>query len=450
MTDSTGFSGFEPTDFTGLFRLGPTVPRIFESDARLHPNWADFQNRWALVLMCRGQVDEAVGILAHCLDINPRYCWAGINHVQALGLSGRTGTARERLAAVTLPRPWMRSVLAAFLDWCDGDPETGLDRFRGLEPGVRNRPDVRRLELAMSGGADAPGELAELDPWAATLLPADSTGSRLMLHVFGLHELMNATGRMLARMNDMGTARYLAEVSEALWSDPATNLNQRAFLALHADEPDAAVTMYEQATRIAPERPEAFISLAYYWSAEGQLERAHWALHQALDRAPRFADLHYQMGQLEHARGDLKRALASYERALEINPRYCMARLEQAMTLLALRRWEPARDAFAEVLATDLRSADILIHAAEAHEHTNAQETALELLTEALALGQDPMVAYRMGSLLGRMGRTEEARSRLEQFLNSIPESERDEALARWRTDTGLDLNTGEWTHGTD
>ena len=64
------------------------------------------------------------------------------------------------------------------------------------------------------------------------------------------------------------------------------------------------------------EQTEPWIALAYLWSAEGDLEQADEALRQSLDRAPRYADLHYQRGLLDRARGDTKAALRSFRAAL--------------------------------------------------------------------------------------------------------------------------------------
>ena len=57
-----------------------------ETDVHEHPTWADYQNRWGLMLLLDGKTEEALETFDRCLEINARYAWASMNRVQALAL----------------------------------------------------------------------------------------------------------------------------------------------------------------------------------------------------------------------------------------------------------------------------------------------------------------------------------------------------------------------------
>ena len=68
-----------------------------ETLALNHPTWADYQNRWGLLLLIQGRTAEALDVFSKCLDINPRYAWAAINRVQAMAMAGHGEEAAEAL-----------------------------------------------------------------------------------------------------------------------------------------------------------------------------------------------------------------------------------------------------------------------------------------------------------------------------------------------------------------
>jgi Tfp pilus assembly protein PilF len=81
----------------------------------------------------------------------------------------------------------------------------------------------------------------------------------------------------------------------------------------------------------------------------GEDEAALEAFAGVLERHPRFADLHYQVGLVHEQRGDLEAAAASFERALAINPRYAECGLALATIYERRGEWERARTLAAEL-----------------------------------------------------------------------------------------------------
>jgi len=418
--------------------IGTESAHIFESDARLHPRWADVQNRWGLLLMTEHRVEDAAAVFRKCLDINPRYAWAATNLVHALGVTGRIDEARKVLEETPPPVPWLRAAAEAFLCLAGEAFGEGLALLDRLDPAVRARMDVRRLEAALARRAGDPAadrlwsellEVSEVPPSVlGSLLPwtrYGEGGENLLSFVPGLHQLFLAAGRMEARMGKLDEGERMAEVAFACWSERALYLNHLAFVHELRGNDEAAVAMYREASSLAPQDPVPLINLAYYWSAQGEMVQAFEALSSALDRAPRYADLHHQMGLLRRARNEPEDALASFRRALDINPRYAMAHLDLAMTLFSLRSWKEALAAFESVMENGLRSADILLHVGQIHRNLNDRERAEAFFREVVKDRRDNSEArYWLGMVLHDQGRTREARRWWRRFLeeNSEPE----------------------------
>jgi tetratricopeptide (TPR) repeat protein len=138
----------------------------------------------------------------------------------------------------------------------------------------------------------------------------------------------------------------------------------------------------------------------------------------ALERAPRYADLHYQMGLLLGACGRDDDALLSFRRALEINPGYTSARLSEAGVLFALEQWQAARDAYDQVLAAGLVSSDIHLHVGQIEDKLGNPERAAAAYREALRLNPREAEAYYLiGDLHRRRGDREAARKAWRTFL---------------------------------
>ena len=94
--------------------------------------------------------------------------------------------------------------------------------------------------------------------------------------------------------------------------------------------------------RLLVEGKDAFRSADYV--------RAEALFKQALDNgASSYADVHHTLGIIYHTWGHFPMARASFERALEINPRYTEAALNLAITYNDLGRYAEAQELFARV-----------------------------------------------------------------------------------------------------
>jgi tetratricopeptide (TPR) repeat protein len=407
--------------------LDADVLKLVEAESERHPRWPDVQNRWGLVLLIRGRFTEAEQVFGRCLELNPHYAWAALNLAQCLALAGKTERAISVWKQAEDPDRGARDYVAIFLDLLASDPEAGLARLDAVPEDLRERHDFLRLRAALlrdirpeeavavmeraardpdAGGADSEAEEDETgDAWPFSL-------------VTGLWQLWTEVSSLQARLGRTAEAEAYARRAFRHWSDRGTLLHQRGFVASLAGNDRAAVAFFEEAARVSPVAPRALISLAYHWSAMGELERAREALIEALRRAPRYADLHYQMGLLERARGSFEEALNEFRAALEINPRYTLARLDVAAALFDLGRWREARAVYRDVIAAGIRSSDIYLQVGEAEERIGNLEEAESAYREALRLNPGESVAhYHLGRLYRKRGDGARARLSWSKFL---------------------------------
>ncbi len=104
----------------------------------------------------------------------------------------------------------------------------------------------------------------------------------------------------------------------------------------------------------------------YEKKAGKEYEKARKALSSAIDDDPGLYQAHSSLGYVLRKTGDYESSLASYNRALEINPRYTEAIEYRAEAYLGLNRLEDAKEAYMELFRTDRKRANELMAAMQA------------------------------------------------------------------------------------
>lgn len=238
-------------------------------------------------------------------------------------------------------------------------------------------------------------------------------------------------------------------------ADDAKALYDRGMACVHEEEPETALTLFEQAVALAPENPHAWWALgmtAHWLEAWEQardalartvalgcengriraklahaLERlgqpgaaareAERALIFPLDAATR-AYLHRMLGSYQAELGDEESALRHYRAAVDLEPDEAIAR--HNLGLLYVRR-----DRFAEAVPHLARAAAALpddvgtaYHLGRAARHVGDWETARAALERALDLDDnDPFILLELASALLALGRRAEASRHLRRAL---------------------------------
>jgi tetratricopeptide (TPR) repeat protein len=376
------------------------IRQEIETLAHAHPTWADYQNRWGLFLLVEERTDEALDVFNRCLDLNPGYGWAAINRIGALALAGQGGEAAEALVNAPEPAPGIKSFVSAFLALVDSDPTRGLEDLADLPAGLRDRPDVERLRAALHHTEDrSKGNAAWKslkgryeDIPTGWVVPWDEDGSvepRLVTFIPGMYQLFLELSNLAARRGSIRAAAGLADLLRLFWWDEAVHLTQHGFLANLEGKIDLAVELYDRAVQCDPESPRAHIALAYHWSSMGEVEEARHSLVDAMKLAPRYADLHYQMGLIQRASDETSEAVESFQRALAINPRYIMARMQEAAALFSLGDWQASCSAYRKVVDAGVESSDIYMQLGQAYTEIDLLDEAEEAFAKAAELVPD-------------------------------------------------------------
>lgn len=150
----------------------------------------------------------------------------------------------------------------------------------------------------------------------------------------------------------------------------------------------AAIACFEQALTLAPELAVAHYNLGTALQLQGHNARASECYRRAIELAPDFAEAHARLGSLLYSGGDNAAALACYRRAAEAQPESTIGLVSRAAVLLEERQEQAAEQCLRRAVAGEPGSA-------EAHS--------------------------RLGDLLGRLGRFDEAIAWFERSLALDP-----------------------------
>lgn len=111
-----------------------------------------------------------------------------------------------------------------------------------------------------------------------------------------------------------------------------------------------AITLYESAIAIAPERPEAHAGYAFTLLQNGDDELALTSAEKAVSLAPEDPRANYALGHILRLAGESDRALIALSNALNAEPELMIALYEQGMILAEKERLEEALKNFERFL----------------------------------------------------------------------------------------------------
>lgn len=101
---------------------------------------------------------------------------------------------------------------------------------------------------------------------------------------------------------------------------------ERGIAAFKEGDFEAAVRILEEASREYPGSYEAYVYLGAAYAQQGRHNLSIGALKRACDITPDSPRVHYNLGQAYEAAGVPMEAWFEYQRALELDPKYGLAR----------------------------------------------------------------------------------------------------------------------------
>ena len=239
---------------------------------------------------------------------------------------------------------------------------------------------------------------------------------------------------VLGRLNRANGEPDLAipQIQKAIEIDPM-NVAAYTNLALAYSEtrqPEEAEKTYLKAIRIHPGYWPAYSNLGVFYQFRGQYDKALPQLSMAAKLAPDLPDVHNTLGTLYYHLERFDDALAEFARSLELRPTP-LAYSNRAMIYFERADYPNARDAYRKALELDrddplywgnLADTETQIEGAGA-EARDAYQRAIALSRERLAVNpKDADVLGRMALYLARISDCAEARQRIDEAQNLVPD----------------------------
>ncbi|MGB0143972.1 MAG: tetratricopeptide repeat protein [Akkermansiaceae bacterium] len=155
-------------------------------------------------------------------------------------------------------------------------------------------------------------------------------------------------------LNTMGeseqAAKALAKVKELGLSE-VDELIMKAADAIGQNKFGAAITHYEDALEMEPDRPEVYVSYALALMQGDYPSDAEEAAAKAVELGPGDPSAWYAQGRILRLRGKKEEALKSLQKSLELQGNLVLAQYECGMILAEMGQLEAALKCFELILA---------------------------------------------------------------------------------------------------
>ena len=201
--------------------------------------------------------------------------------------------------------------------------------------------------------------------------------------------------------------RALALYQQAARADPGLKLNPELetalakgeALAVTGWEDEAALSAFDQAIRIASDRPSAYRGRAAVYQHMGKDDRALADLDRAIDLGLRNDSVYNARGQIHSQRGELAQALADYTQAMLSNPEAEYLLPNRANVYQRLGEWDKAIADYTSAIASSPDLAWLYYQRGDCFSANGQLDEAIRDFSKAIDLGNSvgtwPTLAVR-------------------------------------------------------
>jgi len=452
---------------------------------RIDPSDAGAHNNLGVLYFNKGLYQEAVSCFTQALELDPKMQVAQRNLEVAYFNTGyydqRVTELRERIRQRPDDRDarWDLGRAFALL----GQHEDALPEFRAI---LQQKPNDVAAMIQLGLSEKASGRLGDALTWFRRALAVDPQSSILHLYVGealynqgAAEDALTSLRRAIQLNPDNPDAHFLLsfvlgdlgqhdEAKQA--SKRAIHLNpslKRAQANLSLDQYDPK--KYEellpgrqarhslQQMVIAEDQPLAQYALGLAYRQQGYLAEAMRAYQNALERGEdralvmqAMAELHLiqkeprpaielydtllaertdspklwnERGVALHQTGQHLAAAESYRRALEVEPRYALARNNLGVAFFHAGQNEDAIDAFREALRTDTHFVKARLNLALLLTRHRRYQLALEAYRQVLeSAPEDPVAWNGVGMVLAELRKFDDAKTAFARAIQAKPE----------------------------
>ncbi len=300
--------------------------REYREFLQAHPNVAAIRANLGAALAGLGQFEEAIKEYKIALKLSPATPGVSVNLALAYYKMGRIGEATETLVKVHKADP---SNYQATLLLADCYLRMGQDKdtIRVLQPVANSHPDDLAVAYMLGTALirDKQVEQGEIQI-DRILRNGDSAEAHLLLG--------------MARLEALEYPAAIADLSKAVEMNPHlpdlySYLGQAQ---MASGDMTSARASFEKELAQNPNDFESNLRLAVLLKQDGEFERAHKLLAQALLVRPGDPGALYQVGATDLAAGDLDHACAMLEKVIQKSPQFLEAHVSLAQVYYRLKR----------------------------------------------------------------------------------------------------------------
>lgn len=433
----------------------------FAKAARLAPRSASARNNYGAVLVKLGKAERAVQEFEASLRLDPRQPSALINLAQlraARGTPDDLRTARDLFTRADAIAPEMENSRAlVLLALRLGEREPAVLRYREYSGRAAAQPSAAKPSDRAELGATllAAGLVSEAteELQAATHAEPDNVDATVLLsRAWMAQKNVPAAGRTLESSVARGVEAApiysaLVEVYEASGNlenaipamRRAIELNPKnedyrfryAMLLIHSKAPEAAVIRMEEALKEFPRSPQLWFALGLAHFADHKNEASAQSFERAIEVDPKFAPALAYRGLVYVGLGKMADAILFYERALAADEKLAVTHhlLGDALTKLTPPDLARAERHLKRAVELDPSFSPAGAALGKLYLETERFEEAVTELKRVVA--QEPGLAeahYHLGRAYMRLKRKDEAQAAMAEFQR-LSDEQRNQAV---------------------
>jgi tetratricopeptide (TPR) repeat protein len=314
------------------------------------------------------------------------------------GKAEESATAFRRALEIRESEPWGRLGLGqSLLDL--GHYSEARSQFQRV---VDERPDEAMAWLGLGDASLGVGETEEALRAFGRVLALQPSASRVHIRLADTYRAMGdleATAREVG-LGGSGRLEYrdpwmLAVVERRRDAGAALTAGTDAFQAGRYLD---AAAQFERATKLDPERANAWLNLGVAWVKAGDLENAAGALEESIRLDSSQPEAYFSLGTVRSAQGRTDDAVELLSRALAIDPSHRGAAVNLGNAELRAGRCAEASTAFEEGLVLDPGQIESRLGLVVALSCQERDVEAIEVLGEATP--EDPRLRNALARLL--------------------------------------------------
>jgi len=194
--------------------------------------------------------------------------------------------------------------------------------------------------------------------------------------------------------------------------------------ALEQGRFDDALTSLAAAVSAGNEHPMLAFHKGLALFAKGATDEAVAALRQAADANPGVAEVHFNLGQALAKAGYRDACLEAYARATDLQPGLVPAWLAKARTLMHLRRYGQAREAFEDALRAAPGAVEAIVGLGDCDRAQDRPIEAIDRYRQAHASRPESRpVAERLARMISELSEFPEIERELREIASRHPQS---------------------------